>query len=232
MNQEQQIPINETFATIQGEATFAGTPSLFIRTQGCPVWCSWCDTKFTWHLSKKSKLTDQKKVIDKVESNENFCNKTVDQLLDIARFKRDSKHINHIVITGGEPCIHDLERLTKILISNGFTVQIETSCTQHIKCDDRTWVTGSPKINMAGKLPVLYLALERANEIKFPVANQNDIDNLLNLINDNKLQNKTIWIQPVELKGEKKETTELCIKACFEYGFKLSVQTHKYINLK
>jgi len=157
---------------------------------------------------------------------------TVDHLLGIARFARDSKHINHIVITGGEPCIHDLGKLTKTLISNAFTVQIETSCTQHIKCDDRVWVTGSPKFNMAGKLPVLYLALERANEIKFPIANQQDIDNLINLINDNKLQDKTIWIQPVELNGEKKETTELCIKACFEYGFKLSVQTHKYINLK
>ena len=37
--------INELFETIQGEGTFTGVPSIFLRLQGCPVGCSWCDTK-------------------------------------------------------------------------------------------------------------------------------------------------------------------------------------------
>ena len=45
-----KIPINEFFSTIQGEATFTGTPAFFIRTQECPVGCSFCDTKYTWDL--------------------------------------------------------------------------------------------------------------------------------------------------------------------------------------
>ncbi|VTR58202.1 7-carboxy-7-deazaguanine synthase [Serratia fonticola] len=45
-----QYPINEMFQTLQGEGYFTGVPAIFIRLQGCPVGCSWCDTKT--HLGK------------------------------------------------------------------------------------------------------------------------------------------------------------------------------------
>lgn len=41
-------PINEMFQTLQGEGFYTGVPAIFIRLQGCPVGCSWCDTKHTW----------------------------------------------------------------------------------------------------------------------------------------------------------------------------------------
>ncbi len=40
-----QYPINEMFQTLQGEGYFTGVPAIFIRLQGCPVGCAWCDTK-------------------------------------------------------------------------------------------------------------------------------------------------------------------------------------------
>ncbi len=43
-----QYPINEMFQTLQGEGYYTGVPAIFIRLQGCPVGCSWCDTKHTW----------------------------------------------------------------------------------------------------------------------------------------------------------------------------------------
>ena len=46
-------PVNEIFQSIQGEATFTGTPSIFVRLQGCPVGCAWCDTKHTWEIDPK-----------------------------------------------------------------------------------------------------------------------------------------------------------------------------------
>ena len=41
-------PINEIFQTIQGEGVFTGVPAIFVRLQGCPVGCPWCDTRHTW----------------------------------------------------------------------------------------------------------------------------------------------------------------------------------------
>ncbi|MRB43581.1 7-carboxy-7-deazaguanine synthase QueE, partial [Bacillus thuringiensis] len=45
----------------------------------------------------------------------------------------------HVVITGGEPCIHDLTPLTMLLEQNGFSCQIETSGTHEVRCSPRTW---------------------------------------------------------------------------------------------
>ncbi len=44
----------------------------------------------------------------------------------------------HVVITGGEPCIHDLTPLTTLLEQNGFSCQIETSGTHEVRCSPNT----------------------------------------------------------------------------------------------
>jgi hypothetical protein len=46
----QTLPVNEFFETVQGEATFTGMPSTFVRLQRCDVGCPWCDTKYTWDI--------------------------------------------------------------------------------------------------------------------------------------------------------------------------------------
>lgn len=48
-----QYPINEMFQTLQGEGYFTGVPAIFIRLQGCPVGCAWCDTKHTEKLEDR-----------------------------------------------------------------------------------------------------------------------------------------------------------------------------------
>lgn len=52
-----KYPINEIFQTIQGEGVFTGVPAVFIRLQGCPVGCSWCDTKQTWDKEPAKETT-------------------------------------------------------------------------------------------------------------------------------------------------------------------------------
>ena len=44
------LAVNEFFVTLQGEASFAGTPAVFVRFQGCPVACPWCDTQYAARL--------------------------------------------------------------------------------------------------------------------------------------------------------------------------------------
>ena len=61
--------INEVFETIQGEASFTGTPSIFLRLQGCPVGCSWCDTKQTWDVDNVYKVSLDDTVEKKADSD-------------------------------------------------------------------------------------------------------------------------------------------------------------------
>src|SRR5438067_6936749 len=49
-SKRRALRIAELFYSIQGEGSLAGVPSVFIRTSGCNLRCSWCDTPYTsWH---------------------------------------------------------------------------------------------------------------------------------------------------------------------------------------
>jgi 7-carboxy-7-deazaguanine synthase len=134
-----------------------------------------------------------------------------------------------VVITGGEPCIYDLMPLTTLLEKNGFSCQIETSGTHEVRCSVNTWVTVSPKVNMRGGYDILPQALKRADEVKHPVARQRDIDaleELLATLTDEKA--RIIALQPI---SQKEEATKLCIATCIAKNWRLSMQTHKYLNI-
>ena len=170
-----QYPINEMFQTLQGEGYFTGVPAIFIRLQGCPVGCAWCDTKHTW-----DKLSDREvslfSVLAKTKENDKWGAAGAEELL--TAIVRQGWTARHVVITGGEPCIHDLTPLTELLEQNGYSCQIETSGTHEVRCSRDTWVTVSPKVNMRGRYDVLSQALYRADEIKHPVGRTRDIEAL------------------------------------------------------
>ena len=147
----------------------------------------------------------------------------------LAIIGRQGYTARHVVITGGEPCIHDLLPLTDLLEKNGFSCQIETSGTHEVRCTPNTWVTVSPKLNMRGGYEVLSQALERANEIKHPVGRVRDIealDELLATLTDDKP--RVIALQPI---SQKDDATRLCIETCIARNWRLSMQTHKYLNI-
>ncbi|GMM67986.1 7-carboxy-7-deazaguanine synthase QueE [Alteromonas sp. MTD1] len=221
------LNINEMFETIQGEGAHTGIPSIFVRLQGCPVGCPWCDTKHTWEI--KSNLSiPAKDVIAKTEESETYFVTDPQDLL--ALFAKEGYVAKHVVITGGEPCMYDLRSLTALLHDNGFSSQIETSGTFEIFCDSRTYVTVSPKINMKGGFEVLKSALERADEIKHPVAMQKHIDELDALLADvPNIDKKQVCLQPI---SQQPRATELAVRTCIARNWRLSLQTHKYIGIE
>jgi len=222
-----KLPLNEIFESIQGEGSFTGAPSIFVRLQGCPVGCAWCDTKHSWYLSDEHK-TEFANVVAKAGDGESWCNTTVDELVEyLLTFKA-----RHIVISGGEPCMYDLVELTERLNENGFSCQIETSGTFEIKVNAQTHVTVSPKIAMKGGYVILDQALLRANEIKHPVAmtrHIEELDALLARLTPEQLANKKIYLQPI---SQQQRATQLAIDTCIERNWWLSIQTHKYLAIQ
>lgn len=97
----------------------------FIRLQGCPVGCSWCDTKHTWERKPIGKSTCNGSW-SKQESDA-WGNAGAEQLLAVMR--QQGYTARHVVITGGEPCIYDLTPLTELFEQHGYGCQIETSGT-------------------------------------------------------------------------------------------------------
>lgn len=217
------LRVNEIFPTIQGEALWTGTPATFVRLQGCPVGCSWCDTKHTWNNGMPGQQVSPEELLQKMDPVPTWAQMDPTTLVKAI----SSYAIRHTVITGGEPCIQPLQELTTALQELG-TVQIETSGTHPIDVAPDAWVTLSPKIGMGGGFSVLPEALARANEIKMPVETFGDIENLSTLL-DHVAPNTLIWLQPVS-QGE--DATRLCIDTCLLKGWRLSLQTHKYAGVR
>ncbi len=69
----------------------------------------------------------------------------------LAVINRQGYTARHVVITGGEPCIHDLMPLTDLLEKSGFSCQIETSGTHEVRCMPNTG-HGFTKVNMRGDM--------------------------------------------------------------------------------
>ena len=217
------LPVNEIFDTLQGEATWTGTPSTFVRMQFCDVGCPWCDTKHTWPVDPSAEISAEE-MLSKAADKPTYAKFPVDVLasLLIDRVPR------HVVITGGEPCYYDLTMLTRQIHHSGKSVQIETSGTREIRCHPATWVTVSPKYAMPGGLIVLDSALNRADEIKMPVGKPKDVERVVAL--RNRLRGEvTFWLQPL---SQSEKATELCIEAATMHGFKVSIQTHKFLGLR
>jgi len=218
--------INELFETLQGEGSFTGQPSIFIRLQECPVGCSWCDTKHTWEVKPELKI-DIQDLLAQPDETEHWSELNPNQILSL--FKDKGFKAKHIVITGGEPCMVDLLPLCSALEEQGYSCQIETSGTFEISTTENCWVTVSPKVNMKGGYPILASAMARANEIKHPVATEQHVDDLKALLEEFNVTDKQVYLQPI---SQKQRATELAIKTCIENNWRLSVQVHKYIGIE
>lgn len=216
------LKVNEMFETIQGEAEYTGTPSVFVRLQGCEVGCAFCDTPHTWAIDARViPISDMKRKVE----DEETC--SLMSAGDIVVAVSDEHNAKHVVITGGEPCIYDLNELTQGLIEEGFSVQIETSGTEPIRCAPETFVTLSPKFDMAGGKEVLIESFARADEIKMPVGRQRDIDNIHDLIVPH--GNNNIWLQPL---SQSTKATALCVAEAIKNNWRVSIQTHKYMGVR
>lgn len=216
------------FETIQGEGVHTGVPAIFVRLQGCPVGCPWCDTKHTWTLDD-ALVTTATAVLNKQGESEAFFSTDEQGLLTL--FAEERWVAKHVVITGGEPCMYDLTALTTLLDERGYSSQIETSGTFEVRCHEKTWVTVSPKVDMKGGYEVLTSALNRADEIKHPIAMQKHIDELDVLLarRSESAKEAQVCLQPI---SQQARATALAVETCIQRNWRLSLQTHKYIGIE
>lgn len=225
------LPVNEVFYTIQGEARWTGTPAVFLRLQGCPVGCPWCDTKHTWELDPGDEQSPGY-VKGKVEDAPSWAFMTPSEIVDYCLSLPSKVHVRHLVVTGGEPALYDLRPLCEAMERVAIKVQVETSGTEPLLVSDRAWVTVSPKIDMPGGRKVLRVSVRRANEIKMPVGKPADIEKLDELLNrcfDDDKVSPTIWLQPL---SQSPKATGLCVSVALDRGWQVSLQTHKYLGVR
>ena len=215
------IGVNEVFETFQGEAYYTGSPAVFLRLQGCDVGCPWCDTKHTWKVNREDQVSIDT-MVAKTDDAPSHALMPAWRIVDLAC----GYAARHVVITGGEPAYWPLRGICEGIIARGKTVQIETSGTEDLDVPADAWVTVSPKIGMPGRKAIRPGAVLRANEIKMPVGKAKDIEILDQFLAEFPTQTGLIWLQPL---SQNDKATDLCLSVARERGWRVSIQTHKFI---
>ncbi len=198
------LPVHERFFSWQGEGVHMGRRAAFIRLFGCPVHCPWCDSAGTWHPDH---------IPDKIGRH------TPQDLADEAA----AHHPSFVVITGGEPAIHDLRALTAALHAHGLPVHVETSGAFALQ-GAFDWVTVSPKI---WRMPVDDV-LRQAHEVKIIVDEPGCIDRWWDMLHA-RLQTDIIWLHPEWSRRTDRAILEAISRAVMRPGspFRAGWQLHK-----
>lgn len=213
------LNLHHLFHSIQGEGPYVGMPAVFVRLHGCNLQCPHCDEDYT---SLSSRLTPKDILIQLEE-----------------RFPK----VQLVVITGGEPFRQNITPFAKLLLSKGYIVQVETNGSLHVEGFPYHEVTVvcSPK---TGRVNAKLLKHISAYKYVIAAGNVDPEDGLPIRALDHPVKDKVarpvhvdksqIYVQPEDSKEEKlnKANIKACLDSCFRFGYRLCLQTHKYLNLE
>ena len=100
---EPRLKITEIFRSIQGESSYVGWPTAFVRLTGCPLRCQYCDTAYAFHGGEWKSIADVLQAVAALG-------------------------VRHVCVTGGEPLAQkSCPALLAALCDAGYHVSLETS---------------------------------------------------------------------------------------------------------
>ena len=212
--------VQEVFYTLQGEGPFAGQPAVFVRLAGCNLSCFWCDTEFessTW----RPELSELVTAIEAVRPE--FC-----QL---------------VVLTGGEPFRQNIRPLVESLLtlSANLVVQIETNGTLFVDLpeSDRLHIVCSPKTTALNQriLPRIssYKYLIAAGQYDkadgLPIESTQKSGEIARIARPQAVNNALpqVFVMPIDsgTAAGNQANTAAAVKVALDFGYRLTLQTHK-----
>ena len=218
------MKISEIFYSIQGEGMLAGVPSVFVRTSGCNLRCTWCDTPYTSWKPEGEDLS-------------------LDAILAQVRRSRPT----HVVVTGGEPMIQEeIVRLTERLKESELHVTIETAGTvyQSVACDlmsvspklknstpvqreDGRWAAQHDRLRYQPKV-LKQLMTEYLYQLKFVVSDPGDMAEIECILADTDADRSCVVLMPEGIDTETlsqraRWLVDICKRDHFRYGPRLHI---------
>jgi len=212
--------IAEIFYSLQGEGILVGVPSVFVRTSGCNLRCSWCDTPYTsW--SPEGERMEVAAILEQVRPFP----------------------ARHVVVTGGEPMLFDETiELTSALATEGKHITIETAGTVcrpvacHLMSISPKLANSTPQGPWAAQHERLRyqpdvlrrLMADYEYQLKFVIADPGDVDEVRNMLGDLGAPTDRVVLMP---EGTTRDTliergqwlTQICMREGFRYSPRLHV---------
>ena len=210
MLSESPLFLTEIFASVQGETSFTGLPTTFVRLSACNLRCTWCDTTYSF---KRGSPMLPSVILEKIKefSCQNVC------------------------FTGGEPLLQQgVLSLMSQVCDEGYTVSLETGGSLPIAIvDPRVHVILDIKCPGSGMSEKNYWdnlkAIKPKDEIKFVILDRNDYEWAVKVINEHKLSSLTphLLLSPVHGKLNPQELVKWILDD--RLPVRLNMQLHKFI---
>ena len=221
------MKIAEIFYSIQGEGILAGVPSVFVRTSGCNLRCTWCDTPYTSWAPEGREMT-----IGEI-------------LAEVGKVRA-----SHVVVTGGEPMIATgITDLTQNLKELGLHVTIETAGTvmAPVACDllsiSPKLANSTPREREGGRWaaqherlryqPAILRELMRSHEyqLKFVVASQEDWTEIAFILQETGADRSRVILMPEGtdpgiLRQRGQWLAEICKRENLRFGPRLHIDLY------
>lgn len=197
----QTYPVVETFHSLQGEGYWQGASAFFIRLAGCDVGCPWCDTKESWPQKNHPAIALEDLVGQVIRAQPEI-----------------------VVITGGEPLMHDLQPLTAALQGTSQSLNLETSGS-HPFSGNFDWVTLSPKPfklphpSVYGQVSEIKVVIDRPSDFEFAEAQSAQVS-----------PQARRYLQPQWHCPESPQW--ICDYVRSHPQWRLSLQTHKFLGIR
>lgn len=214
--------ISEIFKSIDGESKRAGELAIFIRSVGCNLRCSYCDSKYTWEIDSTAEEMSVQTILKK-------CNKL---------------NCKNITFTGGEPLIQkDADELIDKLSQLNYNVGIETDGAVDfttrdwfINNDKNVWLCVDykcPSSDMNSKMIGLdkFAQLRDRDVVKFVVGSNEDLECALQVIQH--LRSKDcrcyFYLSPVFGKIKPVKIVQFMMKHNLQNKIRFQLQLHKFV---
>ena len=217
------MKISEIFYSVQGEGMLLGVPSVFVRTSGCNLRCTWCDTPYTSWQPEGTAMSVAE-IIAEVESH----------------------GARHVVVTGGEPMMFaETVELTRALRQAGRHITIETAGTvlQPVECDlmsiSPKLANSTPHVRDEGRWAAQHERLRFQPDVlkrlinaydyqlKFVIAEPDDVTEAANTVSEiGAMAEKVVMmpegIDPIVLR----ERGQWMVEICKQRGYRFSPRLH------
>ena len=203
------LKINEIFYSIQGETTYVGLPTVFVRLTACNLRCTYCDTKYSYY---EGDMKTQENLIEEIASHK----------------------AQYVCITGGEPLLQkEVHPLMKELCDRGYKLSLETSGSKTIKdVDPRVKIildVKTPDSGAADSFLMENIALSTSStEYKFVICSEKDLEWSENFCRQHNLFEKFVVLySPSFGQVSERWLAEKILQK--NSSARLQLQLHKYI---
>ena len=201
--------ITEIYASIQGETQYAGLPCTLVRTTGCDLRCTYCDSAFAFHGGNEMTLPEI-----------------------VAAVRALGAPL--VLLTGGEPMLQrEIGGLADLLLQAGYRVMIETSGAHPLDALPEAVVrvidVKTPGSGESGRnRPELLRGLRPGDAVKFVLVDETDYRWAAQVIREHELAGRAeVLLSPVHGRLDPKDLVTWMLRD--RLPARLNLQLHKYI---